>query len=198
MTPSTTGLPEHVQKTINDLQEKIREKEDEVLKSKITVNNLLRLFNLPAVYSELGEPRETPAVGPVRRDEYFGQPLATVVRSILMRRRAANLGPASVNEIFDAMIAGGYKFDAKDDENAKRGLRIALTKNSGIFIKLPHGDYGLREWYPGAKEPRLRKASPDGTAAGKLDEGREEEKEPSEFDFEAKEKELEPADNHAS
>ena len=44
----------------------------------------------------------------------------------------------------------------------KRGLRIALTKNSVTFYRLPSGAYGLLEWYPNAKpqspgEPPKRK-----------------------------------------
>ena len=47
--------------------------------------------------------------------------------------------------------AGRYKFDTKDEENAKTTLRAALRKNSAIFHRLPQGEYGLLGWYPNAK-----------------------------------------------
>lgn len=68
-------------------------------------------------------------------------------------RRTANLGPATVGEIYDALLAGGYNFESKDTANGKRGLRVSLTKNSSIFHRLPDGKtFGLASWYPKIKE----------------------------------------------
>jgi hypothetical protein len=69
-------------------------------------------------------------------------------------RKAANLGAASVADIFSTVRKGGFKFDAKDDENAKNTIRMSLRKNSSIFHKLPNGEYGLLTWYPNAKPAR--------------------------------------------
>jgi hypothetical protein len=50
------------------------------------------------------------------------------------------------------MKLGGYHFQAKNDDYAKRGLYQSLTKNSSTFHKIPaNGKYGLLEWYPAAK-----------------------------------------------
>jgi hypothetical protein len=68
-----------------------------------------------------------------------------------------------VDEIHQALLAGGYKFEAATEEIAKRGLRISLTKNSHSFHKLPSGLYGLREWYPAIKDTKA-KASDSGAA----------------------------------
>jgi hypothetical protein len=62
------------------------------------------------------------------------------------------MGPATVKEIYDALKAGGYKFETKNDANAMRNLRISLTKNTSIFHKLPGGEFGLNEWYPKLKK----------------------------------------------
>ncbi|MBI1830369.1 MAG: hypothetical protein HYR84_02825 [Planctomycetes bacterium] len=118
--------------------------------------------------------------GPLRGDEYFGQPLQTVVREVLVSRKSSNLGPASVAEIYSAMLGGGYQFESRDEENAKRGLRISLTKNSATFTKLPGGKYGLREWYPAIKDSKPR-ANQKETGTDATEETADD------FDFEAKE-----------
>ena len=79
---------------------------------------------------------------------------ASAVREILEMRKAGGLGAASVNEIYDMLVTGGFHFDAKDDENAKRSLRISLTKNSALFHRVPNGQYGLLSWYPAVKTPK--------------------------------------------
>lgn|SRR5262245_44799374 len=149
------GLPEHAQKTINEIQDRIREQESQLLEKKRGVNALLAAYNRPPFYTDL-ELKPASASGPIRRDQFYGQPLASVVREVLTRRRAADQGPASVNEIYEAMLEGGYRFEAKDEENAKRGLRISLAKNTATFHKLPTGHYGLTEWYPAAKEVKAK------------------------------------------
>ena len=153
------ALPEHAQQTLSDIQQKIREQEQDLLGQKRGVNALLAAYKLPPCYTDLDQ-KPVSMTGPLRRDQFYGQPLSAVVREILTRRRAADLGPASVGEIYDAMVEGGYQFEAKDEENAKRGLRISLTKNSSIFHRLPMGHYGLKEWYPAAKEPKSRIEQP--------------------------------------
>jgi hypothetical protein len=65
-----------------------------------------------------------------------------------------------VNEIFEALVAGGYKAETEEEANAKRGLRIALTKNSQTFYRVPSGAYGLLEWYPNAKPQTVEEEPP--------------------------------------
>src|SRR5271156_6198725 len=136
------ALPDHVSKTIQDATEKIRQREEETRDDKRALNKLCTMYGIPPVYEDK-ELLPTETRGPIRSDQYFGQPLAKVVKEILDRRRTANLGPASVAAIYSEMVAGGYQFDAKDEENAKRGLRISLSKNTALFLKLPNGEYGL-------------------------------------------------------
>lgn len=56
---------------------------------------------------------------------------------------------------------GGEK-KVVSDENAKRSLRISMTKNPA-FHKIPNGDYGLSEWYPNAKHPKRDKSEENGS-----------------------------------
>jgi hypothetical protein len=141
------------ERAINDLVAKIEERMKPINDDKRTVNRLCELASMPLRYPDLEGERVTGALS-FRRDQFFGKPLATVVREYLEQRGPSDrggLGAAMTGEIFDALIAGGYKPETDDVENAKRGLRIALTKNSQTFYRVPSGAYGLLEWYPNAK-----------------------------------------------
>ena len=142
----------NLEATIQGLVDMINQDEEQLVANKRTVNRLCLRAGRPAMYPD-ADLTTGVQLGNIRSDQYYGQPLATAIRSILESRRASNLGAATVREIYDTLIKGGFKFDAKD-ENAIRGLRQSLTKNSGTFHKLPNGGYGLLEWYPGAKPAR--------------------------------------------
>src|SRR5262245_35595599 len=117
------------------------------------VNSLCGMIGQPAFYA-VAEQATAESAGIVG-GEFYGQPLATVVRKILEKRRIAQQGPASVAEIYDAMLMGDYAFETKNTEKAKSTLRISLTKNP-LFHRLPSGTYGLREWYPALKDRKGR------------------------------------------
>lgn len=141
------------QQAIDGLVAKIEERMKPILEDKRMVNLLCAHAGLPPRYPDV-DTEQAGGTLTFRRDQFFGKPLATVVREYLERRGPSDrggYGAASVNEIYDALIAGGYKPDTADEDNAKRGLRIALTKNSQAFYRVPSGAYGLLEWYPNAK-----------------------------------------------
>jgi hypothetical protein len=142
----------HIEKTIEELKRKVIEREQGVIEAKKAVNSLCKLVGKEPEYS-IAEPSEMP-IGKLQGDEYYGKPLATVITKILESRKKQGAGPAKVKDIYDQMTVGSYKFDAKSDANAMRGIRISMSKNPK-FHKLPNGKWGLTEWYPslkGAKE----------------------------------------------
>jgi hypothetical protein len=144
-------MSEHVKQTIADLQDELRQQEQSVIETKRLINTLCKRAGMDPIY---GDAELAISSGPslsIRGDQFYGQPLATCIREILEMRKALNQGPATVNEIYDALATGGFKFETKNEDNAKRGLRISLTKNTSIFHKLPTGKFGLLEWYPNAK-----------------------------------------------
>jgi hypothetical protein len=137
---------------IADLVAKIDERMKPINKDKLLVNTLCQAAGLPPRYLDI----ESEGGGSMvfARDQFHAKPLATAVREYLERRGRSDrggLGAASVNEIFSALSTGGYKPETDDEANAKRGLRIALTKNSSTFYRVPGGAYGLLEWYENAK-----------------------------------------------
>lgn len=145
----------------------IEKKELELADLKRTVNSVCIFEKLPPRYTDVDAATRSSS-GQIRRDQFHGVPQATAVREYLTMRgdsKAGGLGAATVNEIFEALKTGGFRFDVKNDENAKRGLRISLTKNSTTFYRLPNGTYGLLEWYPNIREPRPDQSEHKGTEA---------------------------------
>lgn len=150
-------MSDHLKQTIADLESRLSEKLAEVAKIRDTINRVAELAGESIPYPEVAEP-ESRSGGPIRPDEFYGKALHTAMRAFI-EKRGQLVGPATVNEIYEAMVKGGYQFDTANDANAKRVIRITLTKNSGVFHKLPNGSYGLLVWYPGVKKPKKSEAT---------------------------------------
>lgn len=158
-------VDEYFDRTIAHLVEDIRQGEVDLAENKRVVNRLCVKANRPTIYPD-ADVVSGPSIGNIRRDQWYGQPISGAIREYLSLRRSANLGPASVGEIYDALCDGGFSFDAKDPENAKRGIRVCLTKSSSIFHRLPNGNmYGLLDWYPEAKARKEREPAAEPAAA---------------------------------
>jgi hypothetical protein len=141
---------ENIDKMIETLKAKVIEKEKEFNEAKKMANIFCQMFGKPSLYT-IEEQSAAVLVGQLRGDEYYGRPLATVITNILETRKMQGAGPATVREIYDQMLGGGYQFEAKDADNSMRGIRISMAKNQK-FHKLPNGKWGLAEWYPSIKE----------------------------------------------
>ena len=138
-------------KSIDVLASRVAVKEEEVNKLKRLVNELCREGGMPDRYGNIADAGTTARV--LRPDQFYGQTLTAACRSYLEFRKAANLGAATVTDIYAAIREGGYKFDTKNEENAKISVGNALRKTSSVFHRLPNGQYGLLAWYPSAKAP---------------------------------------------
>lgn len=137
-------------KTIDELEGALTQK-------KRLVNELCQEYGRPLRFAEVESVRSR-GVGTLKRDQFYGKPLATAIREYLEMRGPSDkggLGAAAVNEIFSALTEGGFKFETKNEANAKRGLRIALSKNTVTFHRVGES-YGLLEWYPNARPARPR------------------------------------------
>src|SRR5439155_24109889 len=96
-------------KTVEKAQQKLRALDEETRKIKRFINSAYDLEGEPPLYPDVDETTK-PATAITRKDQFYGRPLATVAREILEMRQAANLGAASIDEIFDALKSGGYQF----------------------------------------------------------------------------------------
>lgn len=146
-------MPSHIDHTVSDLRSLLKKQEDQIGGTKRTINSLLVMAGKEPMFSEadLAEEGSDLGLAAIASDRWYGQPLATAIRDYLSLRRASGNGPATVAEMFNALREGGFEFEAKNDDYAKRGLRSSLTKNPSTFHRLPDGKrFGLTEWYPRA------------------------------------------------
>lgn len=98
-----------------------------------------------------GELAGSDAIGSLsmKTDQFYGQKIHTAMRQYLVMRKSANLGPATLPEIYKALCDGGLKFETENEDNRKANLRFLLRKNTSIFHRLPDKiHFGLAEWYP--------------------------------------------------
>jgi len=136
---------------MKDIEQIVRPLEDKLLAAMAEVQKIKKLIN--GYYEVMGEPIKYPDVGQEsvqgvapRPDEYYGKPLATVITEVLQKRKQANLGSATLDELFSELISGGFKFAGKNDGIQKRGLAISMSKNPK-FHGLDNGTWGLKAWY---------------------------------------------------
>jgi hypothetical protein len=151
-------------KVIAELQEQMRPLELQLIEKKKLINQLCAAGGDALLYPDVGEVSAVSSSA-IRPDQFFGRALATVVREIMEGRKAQNKGAIPLDELFDQMKSGGFQFDNKNEQIAKRNLSISLGKNA-VFIRVPNtGTWGLAEWYPNAK-----RAKPTDNAKGIKDE----------------------------
>lgn len=146
-------MSDKIESAIEEVVKIVETQEREIREKKRVVNSLCALVGKGPRYTD-EELTTSGQMQAVATDEYYGREVSDVIEDILKRRKAAGgNGPASVAEIYEAMKAGGYRFNAKSDENAKRPLYISLGKNPK-FHRLPNGDFGLTAWYPAIREAK--------------------------------------------
>lgn len=147
---------------IEALKQQISDKEAalhaELFPLKTTVNQLCKLAGEPEVYVIDG-PTAGSSSGKktlkFKEDQFFNKPLASSVGTYLEARETLGMErPASIDEIYEGLISGGFKFEGAtgSEENQKRALKIALTKNTAQFVKIGE-KFGLKKWY-GMRAPR--------------------------------------------
>jgi len=86
-----------------------------------------------------------------RTDQFVGVGLSEAVAEYLEARKATGTmeAPATLDEIYDALISGGFKFGGATDNpsNHKRAMNIALTRNTAQIHKINDNTFALRKWY---------------------------------------------------
>lgn len=140
------------------------------------VNTLLSALNV--LREEAGMPPFSPSAGghrepgpgasmEIKPDRFFNKRQHTAIREYLELRHTNELGPAKPREIFEALKAGGFQYETKDDQVALVGLRSLLRRRTNVFIKVGDtGAYGLVSRYGKAK-PTKGPSQAQEEAAGK-------------------------------
>ena len=145
-------MREEMKPAIDALLVDLADQEKQVTDTKLLINRLCVRSGMEAMFPDAAA--ASASVGSIRPDSFYGKVLNTAAREYLEMRRAANLGPATPREVYEALVKGGYAPETKDETNAIISVRATLRKNSSVFHRLPNGTYGLLSWYPNAKPQR--------------------------------------------
>jgi hypothetical protein len=156
-------MAEHILKTIDDALLKLKSQEEAVILSKKFINQLCEFAQIPEKFPNISNPENYESTG-IKRNAYYGLPLATCVGQFLeMKAANGTVKEATLDEIMAALKDGGFDLSAisKDPDGQRRGVAITLAKNSAKFHRLPNGDFGLTSWYPNikAKKEKITAAS---------------------------------------
>lgn len=159
-------MSDHIKKTIDDALAELRKQEAAVIATKSLINRLCEFAKMEPMFAEteLKASTESGVRTSIKRNAFYGQPLATCVREFLTMRRNASGGSggeATLDEIMAALREGSYDFSSisKDEDGQKRGVAISLAKNTTTFHRLPNGDFGLFSWYPNVKAKKEKPAN---------------------------------------
>lgn len=157
---------------VSVVEAEIAAKLAEVAPLKLAANALAKKVGMAEPFTDVSSPAVTHAprarVISWRSDQFFNRPLADSVVEILDTRKASGKeGPADMDEIFEALKAGGYRFTGGgSDENSKRAVKISLTKNNAYFAKIGDNSFGLRRWYPAGKSATKKSNGSKGQDSG--------------------------------
>jgi hypothetical protein len=136
-------MGENMKGAIDDLVSELNKQLQEVVETKRVINTLCRRLGQPAMFEDEETEVQAASGRTVKRDQFFGRPLVTVVRELMEMR-----GALTPDEIVKGLAEGDFHFEWKEDLRAKN-LSISLSKNMQ-FIRLPSGAWGLRSKYPAA------------------------------------------------
>jgi hypothetical protein len=159
-------MSDHILKTLEQAKDELRKHEEAVVNTKRFINQLCTFGGMPPQFNDADLQTTTPgsSLGAVtiRRNAFFGRPLATCVREYLEMRKDRPVKEAALPEIIDALNEGGFDLEkiSQNDDDAKRGVAITLAKNPQ-FHRLPNGDWGLLAWYPSIKRTKESKGNGD-------------------------------------
>jgi hypothetical protein len=158
-------MSDHILKTLEQAKDELRKHEEAVINTKRFINQLCSFGGMPPQYNdeELQTNGSATSIGAIviRRNAFFGRPLATCVREYLEMRKDKPVKEATLTEIMDALIEGGFDLDkiSEKPDDAKRGVAITLAKNPQ-FYRLPNDDWGLLAWYPSVKRTKEKLVEP--------------------------------------
>jgi hypothetical protein len=159
-------MSDHILKTLEQAKDELRKHEEAVMNTKRFINQLCAFGGMPPQFNDAELQTSTPGTSlgaiTIRRNAFFGRPLATCVREYLEMRKDKPVKEATLVEIVDALKEGGFDLDkiSEKADDAKRGVAITLAKNPQ-FYRLPNDDWGLLAWYPNVKRGKESKGNGD-------------------------------------
>lgn len=143
---------------ITALKVRIAELNAETLDMKRTVNSLCKASGKELFYSDSELQEKTfGGISSVKPSQFYGKTPTVAAREYLDMQ---NEQAVTIEEILEALHAGGFDFEAqgwKNEVMRLKNLSISLGKNTAIFHRLPNGLMGLKKWYPNIKTKKISK-----------------------------------------
>jgi hypothetical protein len=147
---------------IDALKEEVDDLLRQVADQKKLANALAAKAGVAPPYDDVSAPAGGSA-NVIRADQFANHSAPSAAARAYLEMRGPQLGAASVDVIFDALQRGGFAFTMRDDA-AKKGLSIALGKDSNVRYLKGSQTWGLWSWYPHAKRDKEKKStSADGS-----------------------------------
>jgi DNA-directed RNA polymerase delta subunit len=137
-----------MERTINDMLAKVSQ-------MKTAANLMAASAGLPEPYADVEAEVHSGAFR-VRSDQFVSEKAPASAARAYLALRGKERGATSADDIYDALVRGGYDFGKMKENEAKGGLRIALAKDGKVH-RLRNGHYGLREWYGIDDEERVER-----------------------------------------
>jgi len=138
-----------INNAIEELQNILEQKNQEVLELKKTINMLCRQSGQSVIYENLD--MENTARSGIKPDEFAGLNISEAIEKFLQIKGTS----ATPEDIYESLKKGGFGFSANSDETIQsRNVSISLANPK--FHKLPNGTYGLKEKYGMAVEKRKK------------------------------------------
>lgn len=137
----------------------------ETVPDKQAANHLCKLAGIAPLYPDAGTVTPTSGLAAppksalkFRIDQFVNKELSDAVSEYLEARKTTEgmEGPATIDEIYEGLLSGGYKFGGSTDNpsNHKRAMNIALTRNTAQMHKINDTTFALRRWYGLRASPR--------------------------------------------
>lgn len=140
-----------IKNAIEELQNVLQQKNQEVLELKKTINMLCRQSGEPILYESL-EADEVARVG-IKPDEFAGLNTAEAIEKFLQIKGTS----ATADDIYENLKKGGFEFSSNDESIQRRNISISLANPK--FHSLQNGTYGLKEKYGMTVQKRAKKGS---------------------------------------
>ena len=106
-------MSDHILKTLDDVNSDIAKLEAQLLEKKIMANSLAGMAGKESMYDVTTETSINPQKSSLRGDEFVSGKASTAFQKALKYNDA----PMSVPELYDLLIAGGYKFETNNVPN---------------------------------------------------------------------------------
>jgi hypothetical protein len=147
-------MSEDLNNAVESLYAELDRVNKKAIEIKKSINSLSTLLDKPQPFTEVELASSSMGHSNIYPDQFFGKGIATAVKEYLKMRGRAS----TAQEIFDALISGGFEFPEEWGEKFKlRNLAISIRKNSKDFCYVKSSNaFGLWEFYPDKKRERIK------------------------------------------